>query len=369
MKVLMPVLHYFPVIGGLETWTRNIAEGVSDKAQVFVVAGRVKGRPSRENIKGVEIFRTSLFSLKDLSHSSFFYILASLKSIFLKSLVLIKKEKIDILHCQGFLSSFLGMCLSFLTGIPYVATVQRIEKRKGFLRRLAYRRACLCIAASSAIAEYFKDIGVEEVEIIPNGIDLERFKGLEPVAHRGFLVMTVARLEKVKGVRFLIEASKKLNSSIPGFKLVVVGGGSQRKNLEKLASDLGLGEKVKFTGPLPSEKIPSCLALADCFVLPSLSEGFGIAILEAQAAGVPVVASRIGGITDIIQEGETGLLAEPGKVQDIVGGVLKVHSDRAFSQNLAKRAKIKLQDYKWENICQKVFEIYEKCAFHGSDRL
>ena len=111
MKVLMPVLHYYPVIGGLETWTKNIAERLSNKVEMFVVTGRVKDSPKKETLSEVDIFRTSLYSLRDLSYSSPIYILTALPFIFLKSFSLAKKEKINLCHCQGFLSSFLGYLL------------------------------------------------------------------------------------------------------------------------------------------------------------------------------------------------------------------------------------------------------------------
>ena len=123
MKVLMPVLHYYPVIGGLEIWTQNIAERLSGEVETFVVTGKVKNQPLRETKNRVRIFRISLFSLKNLSYSSPIYILTSLPFIFFKSFLLIKKEKVDLLHCQGFLSSLLGYFLSKLTKIPYIVTV------------------------------------------------------------------------------------------------------------------------------------------------------------------------------------------------------------------------------------------------------
>ena len=97
MKVLMPALHYYPVIGGIETWTRNIAERLSEKAEVFVVTGKVKGQPKKEERNGVKIWRTSLFTLSNLSASPKIYSLSLLPFIFFKSLNLVKKEKINII--------------------------------------------------------------------------------------------------------------------------------------------------------------------------------------------------------------------------------------------------------------------------------
>lgn len=343
-------MHYYPVIGGIETWTKNIAEKLSSKAEIFVVTGKVKDQPEKEVAGGVKIFRTSPFSLTDLSHSPLIYTVFLLPFIFSKSLVLIKKEKIDLIHCQGFLSSFLGFWLSKLTGVPYIATVQRLEGRGNPIKNFVYRNAALCIGASRAIGEYFKQIGCKNIEVIPNGVDLERFKNLERKPHQGFVVITVARLEKVKGIEYLIGAFARL-SLLGRLSLVIIGDGSERKNLEKLTEKLGLKDRVEFLGEIHNRKILEPLSKADCFVLPSLKEGFGIVILEAMAAGVPVIASKVGGIMDIIEDGKTGLLVEPGNSEDIAKAIYEIYSGRKFF-------KADLEKYNWQNIANKVYENY-----------
>ena len=367
----MPVLHYYPVIGGLETWTQNIAERLSSKAEILVVTGRVLKEPSFEIKNGVRIFRASLFSLKNLSYSSPIYILMALPFLFLKSLNVIKRQKINLLHCQGFLSGFLGFFLSKLTKTPYIVTVQRIEEDKGFLRKLAYKNAKICIAASSAIKEYFDEIGCKNIEIIPNGIDLSKFQNLDREKSREklgikdeFLIMTVARLEKVKGINYLIEAGKLLSSesliSNSKFLILIIGDGSERKNLENLVKKLNLEDRVKFLGQIPNEEILEYLVAADCFVLPSLKEGFGIVILEAMAAGVPIIGTKIGGILDIIDDQKTGILVEPKNPQEIAGAIFKIYTQPQLSQNLVKSSLSKLIKYDWQNVVEKVYQIYQQ---------
>ena len=359
MKILIPVLHYYPVIGGLETWTKNIAERLSQKAEIFVVTGRVKSQSEEEARNGVKIFRTSLFGLGDLSYSSPFYILTALPFIFLKSLSLIKREKINLMHCQGFLGSCIGYCLSKIIGIPYIATVQRLES-KNLFKGFVYRNAKVCIAASSAIKKYFEEIGCKNIEVIPNGIDLKRFEGLKRKPHDGFTVITVARLEKVKGIDYLIKSISNLKSQILNLRLLIIGDGSERKNLENLARELGLEAKVKFFGQIDSEEIPEYLAMADCFVLPSLREGFGIAILEAMAAGVPVIASRVGGILDLIKDGKTGLLVESGSPEAIARAILRIHEEPELKNHTLNSAMAELRVYDWGNIAGEVYETYLK---------
>jgi len=370
MKVLMPVLHYHPVIGGLERWTQNIAEGLSAQAQIFIITGKVKDRPNREELKRVKILRTSLFSLKNLSYSSPFYIFTALPFIFFKSLNLIKKEEVNLLHCQGFLSSLLGYLLSKLTGVPYIATVQRLEQSRSFFKKLVYKNAKVCIAASLAIKEYFEEIGVKNIKVIPNGIDLKRFQNLNREKNREklglrdeFVVITVARLEKVKGLKYLLQAMKILNTRYKiqdaKYQLLIIGDGTEKEKLESLVKKLKMENKVRFLGQVPNKKIPEYLSAADCFVLPSLSEGFGIVILEAMAANIPVVATRIGGILDIIEHGETGVLVEPKNPDGIAEALYKICSQLEFAKNLAQNAKTNLDKYDWNNIVQKINLIYQ----------
>ena len=356
MKVLMPATHYYPVIGGIEPWTRNIAENVAKTAEIFVVTGKVINQPKKEQLGNLQIVRTSLFTLKNLSHSPLFYTLSLLPLVFFRSLSLIKKEKIDVVHCQGFLSSFLGFWLLKFTGVPYIVTVQRMEAKYNPLKKFIYRQAAVCIGASRVIGKYFKEIGCKNVEIIPNGIDLKRFENLDRKKGDKFSIMTVARLEKVKGVAYLIRAMTGLQFS--NFQLLIIGDGSEKRNLEELAEKLGLKDKVRFLGEIPNEKIPSHLALADCFVLPSLREGFGIVILEAQAAGVPVIGTKVGGILDLIEDGRTGILVESGSSEDISQAISKVYADLDFSRSLVQNAKIELEKYSWQNIAEKVYETY-----------
>jgi glycosyltransferase involved in cell wall biosynthesis len=352
MKVLMPVLHYWPVIGGLENWTQNISERISQESGVFVVTGRVAGQPLRETKNKVSILRTSLFSLKDLSHSSPIYILTAWPFILLKSFSLIKKEKIDIVHCQGFLSSFMGYCLFKMIGVPYVVTVQRMES-KSVIKRMVYRRAAICIGASRAVGEYFREIGCQNIEIIPNGVDLKKFENLTRKPHDDFVIITVARLEKVKGINYLIEAVSRLNLNGTRIILDIIGEGSERRSLENLTERLNLRDRVRFLGEIPNEQISEYLAGGDCFVLSSLREGFGIVILEAQAAGLPVVASNVGGIPDLVEDGKTGLLVKPEDPDQLAVAINRVYSGWRPSG-------ISLEKYDWQDIADRVYKVYQK---------
>ncbi|MCP6718280.1 MAG: glycosyltransferase family 4 protein [Patescibacteria group bacterium] len=368
MKVLMPVLHYWPVIGGLETWTQNIAERTSNKAEVFVVTGRVKSQLEKESLNQVNIFRTSLFSLTNLSYSSFLYIITALPFIFFKSLSVMKKEKINIIHSQGFLSGFLGYLLFKLTNTPYIVTVQRLEQSESFLRKLVYNNAKVCIAASNKIKEYFQQIECKNIEVIPNGIDLRRFQNLNREKNRKelglngeFAVISVARLQKVKGLRYLIKAIEILNNKfqVPNIRLIIIGDGTERENLKSLVEKLKIGGKVRFLGQVGNEKVLEYLSAADCFVLPSLKEGFGIVILEAMASKLSVVATKVGGILDIVENEKTGLLVQSKNSEEIANKIFEIYKKPELAEELTKNAFVNLYKYNWSNIANQVYEVYK----------
>ena len=141
-------------------------------------------------------------------------------------------------------------------------------------------------------------------------------------------------------------------------RLLVIGDGGERKNLESLTEKLNLKERVRFFGEIPNEKVPEYLAAADCFILPSLREGFGIAILEAQASGIPVIGTKVGGILDLIEDGKTGLLVVPKNNEAIAQAILEICSNPVLAQNLTQNAKINLGQYNWQNIASGVLKIY-----------
>ncbi len=362
----MPVLHYEPVIGGLETWTKEISTRLTKKADVFVVTGKVKKTLVRDQIDQVEVSRTGLFALKNLSYSSPWYILTTLPFLFFKSKKIIKKENINLIHSQGFLSSFLGYLLNKFTGTKYIITVQRIEKNT-FLRRLVYRKARACIGASTAITDYFKEIGCQrdKIHIIPNGIDLSRFKNLDRTESRKmlglrdeFVVIAVARLEKVKGLKYLIKAISEIKN--PQIQLVLIGQGSERSNLEKYTQELSITERVRFIGEVNNQEVPKYLKAADCFCLPSLKEGFGIVILEAMAVGVPVIASQVGGIPDIVQNEKNGLLVPAKASYAISKAILELQKTPTLTQTLTQNALQTLKNYNWDTITEQLYQLYQE---------
>lgn len=369
IRVLHPVLHYPPVIGGIEQWVQNIAERQPQDIDSFVVTGRVKGCASKEQVKNCFVFRRSPIGLNSL-HSSLVYVMTAAPFIFLNSFYIARKNKVDIFHCHGLIGSTMGYLLSKLTHTPFICTEQGLlDANRGimyratnFLRGIVYRSSVLCIASSKSVAEDFHKLGVRRVEIIPNGVDLNKFTNRREVISNQseFTILSVGRLEKIKGHRYLIESLVDIKSVVPHARLVVVGDGSGRDRLEAQTRNLKLSDSVEFIGAVPHDQLSEFFARADIFVMPSLSEGFGITAIEAMAAGVPLVASRVGGLLDIIEDGKNGIFTEAKDSGGIARAVLSLYNNQDIARSLASNGVERAKEYSWDRVASEVGHLYKK---------
>ena len=173
-------------------------------------------------------------------------------------------------------------------------------------------------------------------------------------------VLFVGRLAEKKGVTYLIEAMKYVDNAI----LYIVGKGNLEDELRKQAEELG--DKVMFLGAKTHDELPEIYASADVFVAPSITakdgdkEGFGLVIIEAMASGVPVVASRSGGIVDIITNGSNGLLCEEKNVAELATAIKRVLTDEVLSKGLRTNGKITAQQNSYENVGKRYHDIIKE---------
>ena len=232
---------------------------------------------------------------------------------------------------------------------PYlVSTVHssriRSEEDRRVLRLLTPRMDRL-IAVSRSIVDKLHAEGRDSVPIslIHNGVDLERYDHQEPCCtlHEeyglppgGPVVGVVARLEPEKGHPTLIEAWPQVVAAVPDATLLVVGEGSRRDALEDLASELGVRERVVFTGR--RDDVPAVTAALDVAVLPSYREALGLTILEAMALSRPVVASNVGGIPEMVEDGVTGLLVPPRDADALGRAIVRLLTDHPLADTLGR---------------------------------
>ncbi|HIE51454.1 MAG TPA: glycosyltransferase family 4 protein [Armatimonadetes bacterium] len=221
---------------------------------------------------------------------------------------------------------------------PLVLTVRGSDLNwhsRFWLRRVqirwALQRAARVIAVSQALKRAVVDLGTppEQVVVVPNGIDTEQFFPRPRTAARqalglpveGRFVLFVGNLLPIKGLSHLLTAFAHLHQNHPDVRLLLVGEGPLRSELEQQARKLGIAESVHFLGARPHAQIPLWLAAAEVFCLPSLAEGYPNVVLETLACGRPVVASRVGGVPEIITDERYGLLVPPGQAEQLAAAL------------------------------------------------
>ncbi|ACX51484.1 glycosyl transferase group 1 [Ammonifex degensii KC4] len=298
-------------------------------------------------------------------------------------LSLLRRENFPLVHLHGFKAGLVGRLAGrLLRPSPLIVlTVHNSlffgegSRKQKFLARIEAflgRRTFKIIAVSQALrAELLTKFRLppDKVVVIPNGIDLTPFTlgVLSPTVHRELplptgvrLLGTVARLVPQKGLFCLLEALALLPAELrPGW--LIVGDGPLRQELEDKARALGLSHLVSFAGYRPPEEIPSILKVIDIFVLPSLSEGLPLALLEAMAAGKPVVATAVGGIPEVVLEGRTGYLVPPGDAQALARALLSLleSPDKAREMGEAGRKWVE-EHFSSRRMAQEVMKIYQE---------
>lgn len=290
---------------------------------------------------------------------------------------LIREERIDIVHTHGTRANLVARPAAWREGKPVVTTfhsVLRYDYRTGaeaLLARLLTRLTNGCtnrfIAVSGAIREEALQDGVPpgKIQVIPNGLDLARFArtrpagevrvalGLDPARQ---VVAVIGRLHPVKGHRYFLEAAARVAGIRPGVQFLVVGDGPLRDELRELVHLLGLDDKVVMTGYYP--RIEDIYPVIDVMCLPSLMEGMGLVVLEALYFGVPVVATRVGGIPEIIADGREGILIPPRDAEALATAVLRILNNPELAREMGNRAREKVKQFTVEKMARQVEELY-----------
>jgi glycosyltransferase involved in cell wall biosynthesis len=287
---------------------------------------------------------------------------------------LLRKGEFTLVHAHGFKAALLARPAARWGKVPCLVTVHGDLAHAGTsVLAKAFRGAeryftpwaTGYVTVSEWLAEMLvSDFGVSEdkITVIPNGIDLaakqRMTEDLLPFGSNTVLVGTVARLAPRKGIDCFIRAAVKIKAAVPHARFVVVGDGPLRPELERLCRELQIDESVFFTGF--RKDVPALLKRFHVFVQPSHSEGQGMTVLEAMAAGCPVVASDAGGLRELVHDGKTGLLVPSGHVAGFADAVVRLLRDGLLSQRIVAQAKEDVKAYGIKKMISDTREVYTK---------
>jgi D-inositol-3-phosphate glycosyltransferase len=305
----------------------------------------------------------------------------------------------DIVHTHYWLSGLLGIKLKEEYGLPFIHTSHSlgIAKRKAtgiFDEVREEAEKDILQAANNIIAttNNEKDLIQEftpspaPISVIPIGV-APSFKALynrpqlrRQLGYTGPLVVFAGRLEETKGIHTLLEAFRLLlarGGAPERTKLVLAGGQVEAIDLErrqpldeKLRQDIqGMEEHIEFVGPKSQEELALLFNAATVTVVPSYYESFGMVAAEAQACGSPVIASRVGGLQNVVNDGETGLLVEPKNAEDLSLAIESLISNDLLTQRLGKQAtRLAMRDYQWPAISERIDNVYEEVLVNAAER-
>lgn len=293
----------------------------------------------------------------------------------------IKKEGFAIVHTHGVRANLVGRLAARMAGIkPVVSTVHSVLAFD-YARRLERFINWFCERSTRGLTTHFvtvcdllarqlvrEGINPDQVTTIHNGLELEKYRQLpEPgniraefkISDDTPLVGIVARLHPVKGHRFLFQAVQRALAEVAGLKLLVVGSGPDRQELEGYARELGIEGSVIFTGF--RKDIPEIMQDLDLVVLSSLSEGLSLTIIEAMAVGKPVLATAVGGTPEIISDGRDGFLAPPADAAALANKIVCLAQRRDTADKVGQAARATVREkFSAAGMARKTEQLYSK---------
>jgi glycosyltransferase involved in cell wall biosynthesis len=298
-------------------------------------------------------------------------------SAFLRFFALLVVGRVSLLHVHGashgsFWRKLVFMRLAGLFSVPVIFHLhggefrQFIEERSGPVSRkriLAALASCnLIFCLNDSIAAWLRMLlPGNAVQVMPNPIDLRT--AVKRDAKREPSILFLGRLERQKGIFDLVEAVASIHHKVPGMRLSLCGDGSAKDELVKLVEQKGIAAIVDFPGWVDDEAKNSMLRRAGVFVLPSYAEGMPMAVLEAMAASTPVVASRVGAVAEMLEEGANGFIVSPGNIAMLADALLMALTDNLTTQSMTERAEARVRSmYAADVVIARLRQCYSELA-------
>ncbi|MFH0913648.1 MAG: glycosyltransferase family 4 protein [Candidatus Omnitrophota bacterium] len=357
--------------GGITSYVFTLAAGLKKRGHNVYVASSGGELVEKFTAEGIIYLPIPIKTKSEISYKILISRFRLLKTI--------RERDIDILHANTRVTQVLSFLIQRTQGKPYISTCH------GFFKKRLFRKIFPCwgdrvIAISASVKEHLmQDFAVKEekIRVIHNGIDVKKFQipdskslpnrqadQIEIKKKFGLsdapVIGIVARLSQEKGHSYLIKAMPEVIAKIPRAQLLIVGEGRQKAKLLNLVRAIGLENNVLFfPSVMDTQEVLSSL---DLFVLPSLKEGLGLALMEAMALGLGVIGSDVGGIKSLIQDNYNGLLAKPADSQGLSRAILELLENPKKAEFLGNNARVFIaQNFSQEKMVLETEGVYSEC--------
>ncbi|MFX0088275.1 MAG: glycosyltransferase family 4 protein [Candidatus Hodarchaeota archaeon] len=376
MKVLVVTQRFYPAIGGAENHVLNLSKELLKLGhfiKIFTTNWQTQKAPQKDSVEGMEVQRFPVTRF----NFGVYNIMPTLFSSVLK-------ENPDLIHVYtyGFFHADAAILASKLKRIPLVFTTLKIPRQpRTLVKRIVYnlydrtigswglRTADRIIATSNNEKEHLiKEFGLnsERITVIPTTVNHDEFVRLsDPLLFKskykidGTIVLYVGRIAGDKGLDILIRAARSVRIKYPDVKFVIVGPDMGFLNqLHKLIENQHLQGSIMVTGPLYGEALLQAYSAASMLVLPSSQEVMPLVLLEANAAGLPVIATSIGGVPEIIKHNSNGLLVDYGNVEQLADSILLLLKDRKLGESLGRKGRNMIKNLSWKDLAKETERVY-----------
>lgn len=356
MKVAVVIDTWFPAIGGGQINAWEISKRIAQKGNEIDIITRNNGEYKGEKAKNLNVVQLGSTSNTDDNISRLFFLV--------RAFFLIRGKKYDVIHLQAFLPGLLSPLIRYFVKKPTIFTVhgtRMFEKNpkssfgfwleKIILTKIKYDAE---ISVTKAFLK-FKNVN-KNIKVIGNGIDLKRFDKVKVKKVPYPKILWVGRFDKIKKVDNLIMAMKDVVQEIPEAKLTLVGYGYEENNLKKLTKKLNLNKHVEFVGKKTGDDLIREYKSSHLFVICSDSEGQPLSILEAQAAGLPIIATKTGGIPEMVKDNVNSLSVSPNDYVALANTIIRRIKNK---NDFGKKGHSKVAGMNsWDGIANKTFKVY-----------
>ncbi|NDB59392.1 glycosyltransferase family 1 protein [bacterium] len=372
-KILIFSLVYYPrFIGGAEVAIKEITDRILPSEMEFDMITLRKQAPKFERIGNINVYRVGLPWFGNNTKSSKIFPLSKLTFpifAFIKALQLHRKNKYDLVwSMMASYAGFAGHLFKiFKPSIPFVLSIQEGDNfkiRQGIFKLFftkIFSKADIVQVISNFLATWSRNMGAKSpIVVVPNGVNFSLFSNRKSESElnnlkkslnkkeKDVFIVTTSRLVEKNATIDIIDSLTYLPENV---KFLIIGTGYEEEMLKNRVSKLGLENRVHFLGFVKHENMPQYLHISDIFIRPSLSEGFGNSYIEAMAAGIPVIATPVGGILDFLKDNENGLLCEVRNPKNIAWKVEMLLNDNVLKNKIVKNAlEMVERKYQWNLI-------------------
>ena len=373
MRILALNYELPPLGGGAGNATAHISrELVRLGCEVNVLTSGFRGLPAEETIDGYRVHRTPVLR-RHIDRCSPLEMASFVLSALAPAVRLARRLQPDIVHVYFSIPTGpVAWVTKRLTGAPYLLSLRGgdvpgflpgsltgLHRLVAPLNRLVWRDAAVIVANSAGLRDLAQQSTKKPVEMVPNGVDLQRFCPTAASRQNGALrVLFAGRLVRQKGADYLIRAVEQLiRNAQADIELVIVGDGPEEPALRQLTQQLSLTQRVHFAGWVGRDDMPGHYRSADLFVLPSFEEGMPNVVLEALACGLPVIATNIYGNRELVTHGHNGLLIPPGDSEALAQALLTLTREPEARRSMGLLARQRAEAYGWEHTARAYLEL------------